>query len=474
MAKVSSQKIPPPPPLPPTDDIKKSTLKYNTSVRKVQKSDINKSPSKQFRSISLEDGSLRKRPHIQDIIQNMQSQLEKVGQANQSSLPQSLKRTSTISPAKSNLVNQKQVSDHAEALQNISNLSGVKNGGWLSGYSSAGPQYNPAFGNVPANGSAKIKSPVPLRVFPAGPIMESQNSLESSDSSYGLPYQNSTGPRLSESSVVSADSIVSGRHADKSIMKMAPPPPPPVNSKAYKSVESSELTDDMYAISMDQITRHRSTDIVQESSEEADLRRILQNERQIHKDIPTLSVIPFKPFNHSSGNLLLSSAFAPGEAESTESQETSLLKRTKTIFVGQKEKKSLSPLEDAQRKLKSLGKMWIEIEGCIAKSEYGFVLKGYRHEGNKKKADPVYIKMVSKKSEAYKAVGKYVNPENTELTLMQSRKAKHLPAYIDHYWDDDYLIIITKQHGIKKLNLWNPFKDSYCEVQWIYYFNQAA
>lgn len=80
--------------------------------------------------------------------------------------------------------------------------------------------------------------------------------------------------------------------------------------------------------------------------------------------------------------------------------------------------------------------------------------------------------MISRASEAYKAIGRYVNPENTELVQMQKGK-KHLPEYIDHYWEEDYLVIFSKTHGKRRHSI-NPFSDAYYDVQWIYYFNQVA
>lgn len=80
--------------------------------------------------------------------------------------------------------------------------------------------------------------------------------------------------------------------------------------------------------------------------------------------------------------------------------------------------------------------------------------------------------MIHRDSEAYKAAGKYVHPEHTELYLLQNR-ATHLPEFIEHYWTDDYLIIVTKAHGIRKSKL-NLLGDTYHEVKWIYYFNQVV
>ena len=126
--------------------------------------------------------------------------------------------------------------------------------------------------------------------------------------------------------------------------------------------------------------------------------------------------------------------------------------------------------------------IWFEIEGCVNKTEYGFILKARRHSrqllGMASKPTTVFIKMISRHSEAYKAVGKYVNPNHTELALLQTRKAKHLPEYIEHYWSDDYLVVVTKRHGLKKKGLGGVMSkmagSGYYEVQWIYYFNQVA
>ncbi|KAI3647396.1 hypothetical protein MP228_007617 [Amoeboaphelidium protococcarum] len=124
-----------------------------------------------------------------------------------------------------------------------------------------------------------------------------------------------------------------------------------------------------------------------------------------------------------------------------------------------------------------------EILGCVGKNEFGFVLKALRYEKTAKKrrgrGKEVFIKMISCDSEAYKMISKYVNPSNTELALMKSGQAKHLPEYIEHYWNEEYLTIITKTHGIKKSgddkSVFSLFTgDKYHEVQWIYYFNQAG
>ncbi|KAI3636199.1 hypothetical protein MIR68_005551 [Amoeboaphelidium protococcarum] len=124
-----------------------------------------------------------------------------------------------------------------------------------------------------------------------------------------------------------------------------------------------------------------------------------------------------------------------------------------------------------------------EILGCVGKNEFGFVLKALKYEktGQKRrgKGKEVFIKMISCDSEAHKMISKYVNPSNTELALMKSGQAKHLPQYIEHYWNEEYLVIITKTHGIKKSgddkSVFSLFSgDKYHEVQWIYYFNQAG
>jgi hypothetical protein len=81
--------------------------------------------------------------------------------------------------------------------------------------------------------------------------------------------------------------------------------------------------------------------------------------------------------------------------------------------------------------------------------------------------------MINRRSEAYKAVGRFINPEHTELALLRSRAVLHLPEYIEHYWTDDFLIIVTKTHGLRQKS-WNPFNVKYHDVEWIYYFNQTA
>ena len=86
----------------------------------------------------------------------------------------------------------------------------------------------------------------------------------------------------------------------------------------------------------------------------------------------------------------------------------------------------------------------------------------------------MYIKVVARYSDAYRSVGEHINPEHTELALMQRGNAVHLPEYIEHYWDADYLVIVSKTHGVRKGSTWNPFRDAYHEVNWIYYFQQAA
>ena len=81
--------------------------------------------------------------------------------------------------------------------------------------------------------------------------------------------------------------------------------------------------------------------------------------------------------------------------------------------------------------------------------------------------------MIDKNSDAYKTVEMNVNPCNTELALMQSGIARHLPEYIAHYVEDEYLVVVTKTHGIKKKSMM-PFTDKYHDVQWVYWFNTSA
>jgi hypothetical protein len=113
------------------------------------------------------------------------------------------------------------------------------------------------------------------------------------------------------------------------------------------------------------------------------------------------------------------------------------------------------------------------ILGCITSAEYGFVLKAEKVGSNSKKKDLVYLKMINRNSNSYKFVQQCVNPMHTELALLQTRKALHLPEYITHYWEDDYLIIVTYNHGLQK-KTWNPFLKFYHNVFWIYYFSQIC
>lgn len=132
---------------------------------------------------------------------------------------------------------------------------------------------------------------------------------------------------------------------------------------------------------------------------------------------------------------------------------------------------------EGKRQLK-LGNIEFKVTNAITMSDFGFVLEAEAlsavssSKKQPKNGKPVFIKCIDRKSPAYTQLGRLINPMHTELSLLK-QGAKHLPEYIEHFCDEDYMYIVTKRHGIKKTG-WNPFEEKYHEVQWIFYFNQAA
>jgi hypothetical protein len=69
---------------------------------------------------------------------------------------------------------------------------------------------------------------------------------------------------------------------------------------------------------------------------------------------------------------------------------------------------------------------------------------------NNSSSSSVFIKMINRHSDEYKSIGRLVNPHHTELAMLQSGQAKHLPQFVEHFWDPDYLVIVTRKHGLPR------------------------
>lgn len=83
------------------------------------------------------------------------------------------------------------------------------------------------------------------------------------------------------------------------------------------------------------------------------------------------------------------------------------------------------------------------------------------------------MKVIFTNSDAFSNMQRLVNPKHTELHQLQQRNATHLPEFIEHYWEDEVLVVITKTHGLKS-HVWNPFKDRYHDVDWVCFMQQIA